>query len=237
MTDSTLDLLLRNILAAPEDDAARLAYADRCEELGEAERAEFIRVQCELAKHAQIVRLKPGGALYVVPATGGTPTLVVNDETQDIYLGDAHQDVSLLCRRERELLGEKVPGVRLTTGPVSRVIAFLRELPDGLRLQGYQFRRGFVESVACAADDWLAHGDAVLAAQPVLEVRLTTWPDYNWVTRNLPGDLPPGYPFHRRSRITKDALRSRWPRVKAWRLFETDSLVLPDGSHAEVTIS
>lgn len=48
MTDA--DPLLATILAHPEDDLPRLVYADWLEERGEHERAEFIRVQCELAK-------------------------------------------------------------------------------------------------------------------------------------------------------------------------------------------
>jgi uncharacterized protein (TIGR02996 family) len=38
------------VVAAPEDDAPRLIYADWFEEHGFGERAEFIRVQCELAR-------------------------------------------------------------------------------------------------------------------------------------------------------------------------------------------
>jgi uncharacterized protein (TIGR02996 family) len=41
--------LLRAILAAPEDDTPRLILADWLDEHSLAERAEFIRVQCELA--------------------------------------------------------------------------------------------------------------------------------------------------------------------------------------------
>src|SRR5207248_1699698 len=41
---------LRLILADPEADGPRLAYADWLEEHGDAARAEFIRVQCELVK-------------------------------------------------------------------------------------------------------------------------------------------------------------------------------------------
>jgi len=41
--------LLAAIRAAPDDDAPRLVYADWLDEHGEMERAEFIRVQCELA--------------------------------------------------------------------------------------------------------------------------------------------------------------------------------------------
>ena len=40
---------LRTIIDAPDDDGPRLVYADWLEEHGETARAEFIRVQCELA--------------------------------------------------------------------------------------------------------------------------------------------------------------------------------------------
>jgi uncharacterized protein (TIGR02996 family) len=40
---------LRDIIEHPEDDAPRLIYADWLDELGLAERGEFIRVQCALA--------------------------------------------------------------------------------------------------------------------------------------------------------------------------------------------
>ena len=43
------DSLLRAILANPADDMSRLVFADWLEEHGESERAEFIRIQCELA--------------------------------------------------------------------------------------------------------------------------------------------------------------------------------------------
>jgi uncharacterized protein (TIGR02996 family) len=43
------DLFLSAILANPDDDLPRLVFADYLDESGDAERAEFIRVQCELA--------------------------------------------------------------------------------------------------------------------------------------------------------------------------------------------
>ena len=45
------EAFLRAIFDAPEDDTPRLVYADFLEENGEPERAEFIRVTCELASH------------------------------------------------------------------------------------------------------------------------------------------------------------------------------------------
>ncbi len=41
-------MLLRKIIEDPHDDAPRLVYADYLDEHGQSERAEFIRVQCEL---------------------------------------------------------------------------------------------------------------------------------------------------------------------------------------------
>jgi uncharacterized protein (TIGR02996 family) len=44
------DAFLQAILSDPDDDAPRLIYADWLDEHGQSERAEFIRVQCELAR-------------------------------------------------------------------------------------------------------------------------------------------------------------------------------------------
>lgn len=49
IADTDADFL-RAILAAPDDDAPRLIYADWLDENGKPERAEFIRVQCQLAR-------------------------------------------------------------------------------------------------------------------------------------------------------------------------------------------
>jgi uncharacterized protein (TIGR02996 family) len=44
------DAFLSAIIARPEDDLPRLVYADYLDETGDPDRAEFIRVQCELAR-------------------------------------------------------------------------------------------------------------------------------------------------------------------------------------------
>lgn len=46
--------------------------------------------------------------------------------------------------------------------------------------RGAVIRRGFVESVTCTAADWMQHADAILAAQPLRQVTLTTWPEAQW---------------------------------------------------------
>lgn len=52
MTDR-LTTLLHAVLARPEDDNARLVYADALEEAGDGERAEFIRVSIQYANEAR----------------------------------------------------------------------------------------------------------------------------------------------------------------------------------------
>src|SRR5215211_3608080 len=47
---SNRDALFQAILAAPDDDAPRLVYADWLDENGDPDRAEFIRVQCRQAR-------------------------------------------------------------------------------------------------------------------------------------------------------------------------------------------
>lgn len=74
--------LLQAILAAPGEDAPRLIYADWCEENGDPERAEFIRVHCEIA------------ARFGVPIDGSP--VATGDRAAD-------QDEIRLRRREREL--------------------------------------------------------------------------------------------------------------------------------------
>jgi uncharacterized protein (TIGR02996 family) len=44
------EAFLQAILERPEDDVPRLVYADWLDENGDSERAEFIRLQCALAK-------------------------------------------------------------------------------------------------------------------------------------------------------------------------------------------
>jgi uncharacterized protein (TIGR02996 family) len=56
MTDQAL---FAAILADPEDDAPRLVYADWLDEHGDSDRAEFIRVQCDLARRPKYDDRRP----------------------------------------------------------------------------------------------------------------------------------------------------------------------------------
>src|SRR5205823_2437410 len=54
------DAFLQAIIENPDDDSRRLKYADWLEDWGETERADFIRVQCKLARLPQDDPQSPG---------------------------------------------------------------------------------------------------------------------------------------------------------------------------------
>ncbi len=163
--------LLAAVLDDYDDDAPRLILADWWEENGQDERAEFVRVQCRLAE------------LY---------REMVGEEDCEHPHCSACNEVRPLRRREGALL--ETPHCPSCPGWLKRAIVGLPgKIPvshhnpphvtvgAGDSYEGppkeYHLRRGFVAAVTCTAADWLEHGDAILAAQPVEEVKLTTWPE------------------------------------------------------------
>lgn len=149
------DAFLRSICEHPDDDAPRLIFADWLEERGQRDRAEFIRIQCELAKmkcdrkghHYPCRSRGPGGAS-----------------------GPFHT-CHTLQKRERKLL----MAYWAKWYPPIRVGVACRNL-NRCRLPGFtiEFRRGFIESITCPCQQWLDHGPAILAACPTIrEVRMS----------------------------------------------------------------
>jgi uncharacterized protein (TIGR02996 family) len=139
------------IVAEPDEDTPRLVAADFLEEHGEADRAAFIRVQVELA------RLGASGL-------GAS--------------GEAHE----LRKKERAFLGPRSEKPHLWAA--EECPELVRANPRTLRFEGAErlvWRRGFVEAVWCPAAEWLRHGVAVRARNPVREVWLTHCAD---VTRD-----------------------------------------------------
>lgn len=155
MTDE--QLLLAAVLASPDDDTPRLAFADWLGENGQGERAEFIRVQCELAR----VDMKmwqdadPKSDMCWgcwIKATGAEYR---HKDAVKRFGCKCSGRVTFLCRRERELLEE---AHTLEWFPLSPYV---------------KWSRGFVESVTCSGRDWEAHGDAICATHPVRAVTFT----------------------------------------------------------------
>jgi uncharacterized protein (TIGR02996 family) len=137
---------LRAICEAPFDDGPRLVYADALDERGEAARAEFIRVQCELAK-------LPHGD-HCLP------------DNHCVHCPDPPRHETLR-RRERELLLSPPPGSAysraefwtpavLRSGAVACEVSTqpptFRSLQSGM---AWGFRRGLVGSVTLTAVQFL----------------------------------------------------------------------------------
>lgn len=155
------------VCATPDDVGPRLMYADWLEERageGDRERAEFIRVQCELDGR-QCLRPRP--------------------ERCDIgawKLACGICRVCWLCRREQELLSRRchnwmcdVASFRTATSAHPSLAFRLgrKASVDSRWVEHVGFRRGFVEAVTLSAADWLAHGPTLVRAAPIREVRLS----------------------------------------------------------------
>lgn len=168
--DQTLRLLLRAILEEPSCDLHRLAYADRCEELGDYARAEFIRAQCELAKPCPL---------------GYSDARHVDDECPAC---------DPLSRRERSLLASHAETWAMTGlddvhwGDTSYATGvFLHRWDDPrhgpIADMAVTFRRGFVEEVSLTIASFLRRATALFAAHPITSVRLTDREPYDHAGR------------------------------------------------------
>ena len=145
---------LAAVATSPDDDLPRLVAADWLEESGDTERAEFIRLQCELANasdhdRAEVLRRRerellnsPTGAwLWAIEACPG----IVDTEFDAM-----------------------APALRsFSIHNANRV----------------KFRRGFPASVSCTAREWRDYGAGVVPRQPVHSLTLTQCDDLsieNW---------------------------------------------------------
>lgn len=144
MTDGAA--LLASVLAHPEDDAPRLVYADWCDENGQPERAEFIRVQIALSRMAKpssadrklaterLAAMHKGQPVKGRP--GGRATLLA----REAYLLDRH-------RAQWE--------------------------PRGKPRLGCVWGKGFIREAGGELLAWLAHGRLLVTRQPVVRVEVT----------------------------------------------------------------
>lgn len=150
MTTTDHDALMGAVLDNPDDDLPRLAYADWLEEQGGEvgyARAEFIRVQAELAGRER------DGSERAECSWGGT--CCCRSHT--------------LRRREEALAGRADAEARRTLPWVGADWMPLRTLErnPGLTNPVYVFRRGFVAEVRAPLAALLEHGPAICRAHPV----------------------------------------------------------------------
>jgi uncharacterized protein (TIGR02996 family) len=154
--------LLAAVVADPHDDLVRLAYADWCEERGDYARAEFVRVQLELARLGDPDPPACGGYCCEVSADG-------------LALHRDCRPFRLRCRAA-DLLDPHVslwapapfagrPHAFGTSGEVKFIVGTAVAC-------SLLFRRGFVGEVTLPCALWLDHGPALCRAAPLERVTL-----------------------------------------------------------------
>ena len=176
---SIRDELLKTIIENPDDDAPRLVFADWLDEHGEPERAEFIRVQIKLAamqptagdvrKSENLLKRYRKGA--PVPLKAKTPAVLILKSKillESRQLGTCTGDCS-----DNTFAAARY----VWAGPVAKL-----NDPDQ---NGWEFSRGFVDSITCTWNDWLAHHTAILAATTLKEVFLSTVPGRDWILLSM----------------------------------------------------
>lgn len=166
---------LPEILANPDDDTPRLVFADFLQERGENDRAEFIRVQCELAAIPWVSygRITSGTFYTRDGATGGhVPTVSF--------------------ARYKELRQREQATKRGMSGWFPKPFGDFRfhwSVTHAPHTRGYLVHRGFPCLVTCTAAEWLDRADAILAVQPIRQVVLTDeWPGLIPLADCLPGN-------------------------------------------------
>lgn len=167
------ELLLKAIRDNPEADDPRLQYADWLDDNGQCERGEFVRVQVALAN---IPEPPPEPSV-------GMRSSVVNQQLGLLMKWKSEWNATYykLKARERELIDD---GKTMWPDAV-RLAGLITEhrsySVQGVRLDEdrwieWGWSRGFVSRVTCTWEDWFKNGDAILAAEPVEVVTLTTLP-------------------------------------------------------------
>lgn len=208
------------VLAHPQSDACRLLYADWCESEGDHDRAEFIRVQCELA-------MMPVHDFTRMGEYMGHPMVSCSACMKQ------HSGKCSRCQRqdrERELLGKfpvcspSRPHWGLWSAPLWNTGIMLGRVWHEV----ITFRRGFVERIRCDWNAWAQHADTVTAAQPIRELVLTTLPDVDsddslehasLVGHSVSVPLADYFPGGTRwgspplEALVKDLLKIRWPTI------------------------
>ena len=151
---------LEDIIASPEDDAPRLIYADWLDENGNPERAEFIRIQIELAS---------------LPEDDDRrwPLLAREEE-----LLSAHEDE---WRRPFErFFAQESPTPTLWT----RLRGLFQRPVEGQARASGSFERGFLESITLGDGRLLSRVEQCAWTHPLhsLEVRLDAADSRNWLS-------------------------------------------------------
>lgn len=162
-------VMMKLICATPDDDGPRLRLAHWLETHGDKERAEFVRVQIELAKRQREPNRLTGMERVGRNFAEHTEVAMIRAFADDKRPCDCEM---CLERRERELLDAYKSTWLLREAQVD--CTFDSTSSCERIMEGFRFVRGFAEELTCTADDFLQHADALRAATPLRRVKLTT---------------------------------------------------------------
>lgn len=165
------DGLLADVLAHPHDDAPRLIFADWCEDHGEAERADLVRLQIELAALRQ--KAREYGPTSPPPAMRERMGVLARRQAASL---EAHADewvgpdlprllLSPDGRRPLEEYGLS-PACEARTDDKKGWID-VRLCEAAVAVMALRFSRGFVDEVRGRLDALTAHGPAIVAMHPL----------------------------------------------------------------------
>lgn len=139
--------LMTAICQDPEDMLARLAYADLCEEVGDIDRATFIRKSIEIDRAR---RRWGGGFDSCEPCPYLNPTLLTVQAILDKIIGSIES-----CLTNRTLWMQPVFDV-----------APIYPYPT--------FGRGFVEELSFSMVDWMWYGPRYVKVAPLTKIFITS---------------------------------------------------------------
>jgi uncharacterized protein (TIGR02996 family) len=151
------EAFLQAMIETPDDDTPRLVYADWLDEHGDPDRAEFIRIQCELA-----ARTGPGTVLRrhldsLKKTSRNAETAFLRNLCAVLEPGDQGPRVRALEERAAALLDAHGESWR-----------------QGLPFPVH-FRRGFVEVLEVGVSDYLRHHATLETLAPAQAVHLTSF--------------------------------------------------------------
>ncbi len=162
--------LLAAILEHPDDDWPRLVAADFLEETGQADRAEFIRVQVAL----EPLRGHGHGAGNPHGGDCAFCYIVAREERRERELQGLHGDtwalpLALAAGFPATPMYGATSGKDTFGNPRYHHICSEYASDAGRKL-AWTFRRGLVESIETDTKTFLAHGPALVACQPLTSV-------------------------------------------------------------------
>ncbi len=144
-----LKVVLWDVLAHKTDqfyDLPRLRYAAICEQYGDKDRAEFIRVQVESAEQRR--------GKYKASPENDLRQNELEDKQDDLFDGGSPTAESNSEKWGRE------------------TVAGCKMMKTFWGLHAYS--RGFIEKIACPGDWWLTDGTILCQNSPITEVQLST---------------------------------------------------------------